>query len=95
VSNTAIMDIFDETNILGLSTNKILEVGGHKEFSWMGFEVSIEFEETSVWELFDAINEQLPSGISWGVDYITSKNNNNYALYFLSILRVNSYKEEL
>jgi len=92
ISNIAVRDIFNETNILGLDTNALLKVAGHKEWGWMDTKISLDFDEMYVWEIFDAINKQLPIGISWHVNRIKPQNGYLYQLYFMSEFRAGEYK---
>jgi len=67
VTNVYVHDLFDETNILGLETNSLLRVGGHKDWGWPTEKVSFYFQEAYLWEIFDAIEAQVDGSKSWSV----------------------------
>ena len=68
VTNMLVKTIFEQPDIIGLGSVGIKLSGksqGMRKWDWTDETVSLEFENAFVWQVFDAIDEQLPKGRLW------------------------------
>ena len=68
VTNMLVKTIFEQPEIIGLGNVGIKLFGksqGMRRWDWTDETVSLEFENAFVWQVFDAIDEQLPKGRLW------------------------------
>ena len=86
ITNSPVIDHFDQNDVFGLGADKMEAVGMREsEETWMTVEISIDMEEAYVWEILDAIDEQLPERKSWNIWENKSSYGCRYRVHFYGL----------
>ena len=68
ITNAPVMEHFFQNDVFGFGADKMVAAGIRESGEeWMSTEITINIEEAYVWEILDAIDEQLPERKSWNM----------------------------
>ena len=87
ITNAPVMDHFSQNDVFGFGINKMVASGiRESDEEWMAVEISIDMEEAYVWEILDAIDEQLPERKSWDMWESNPASGYRYKVYFYGLM---------